>query len=166
MALETGPSTTELREFDLPDVREDAALLKMEVAGVCGTDVSQYADPPWCAPHHGPTERRLPAKVGRLFSQHKDSGKATSSSSSITCRAATVSGITQANIAIGGDRVVLRPDRDPLQLYRDRYRPALVGRVQSACTPFNAVLHRVPDGLTRRPGYRRRCRMDPVDAHE
>src|SRR5258705_10497444 len=44
-ALKVGPSTTELREFDLPDVASDAALLKVEIAGVCGTDVSQYKLP-------------------------------------------------------------------------------------------------------------------------
>ena len=41
-ALKVGPSTTELRELDLPVVPDDAALMKVEVAGVCGTDVSQY----------------------------------------------------------------------------------------------------------------------------
>src|ERR1044072_2991541 len=44
-ALKVGPSTTELREFDLPDLPPDAALLKVEIAGVCGTDVSQYKLP-------------------------------------------------------------------------------------------------------------------------
>src|SRR5262249_20191556 len=44
-AVKTGPSTTEFREFDLPDIPVDAALLKIEVAGVCGTDVSQYKLP-------------------------------------------------------------------------------------------------------------------------
>ena len=33
MALKVGPSTTELREFTLPDIPPDAALLKVEVAG-------------------------------------------------------------------------------------------------------------------------------------
>jgi len=50
-ALKVGPSTTELRDLDLPAMPADAALLKVEVAGVCGTDVSQYrlrcAAVPW-----------------------------------------------------------------------------------------------------------------------
>ncbi|GAX90380.1 zinc-dependent alcohol dehydrogenase [Effusibacillus lacus] len=33
---------TELREFDVPDIPPDAGLLKVEIAGVCGTDVSYY----------------------------------------------------------------------------------------------------------------------------
>jgi threonine dehydrogenase-like Zn-dependent dehydrogenase len=38
-AVRTGPSQTELRDFPMPDVAEDGALLKIEVAGICGTDV-------------------------------------------------------------------------------------------------------------------------------
>jgi D-arabinose 1-dehydrogenase-like Zn-dependent alcohol dehydrogenase len=43
--LKVAAGTTELREFDLPDLPPDAALMKVEVAGVCGTDVSQYKLP-------------------------------------------------------------------------------------------------------------------------
>jgi D-arabinose 1-dehydrogenase-like Zn-dependent alcohol dehydrogenase len=39
-AVRTGPSKTEFREFPMPDVSADSALLKMEVAGICGTDVT------------------------------------------------------------------------------------------------------------------------------
>ena len=45
-AVRTGPHKTEYREYDMPDVPEDGALLKMEVAGICGTDVKFYAKPP------------------------------------------------------------------------------------------------------------------------
>lgn len=38
-AVRTGPGKMEMREFPMPDIPEDAALLKMEVAGICGTDV-------------------------------------------------------------------------------------------------------------------------------
>ncbi len=44
-AVRTGPSKTELREFPMPDIPRDGALLKMEVAGICGTDVKMYAQP-------------------------------------------------------------------------------------------------------------------------
>jgi threonine dehydrogenase-like Zn-dependent dehydrogenase len=44
-AVRTAPRTTELREFPLPDIPDDGALLRMEVAGICGTDVKMYAHP-------------------------------------------------------------------------------------------------------------------------
>ena len=44
-AVRTGPGTTELREYPRPDLPADGALLKVEVAGICGTDVKMYAKP-------------------------------------------------------------------------------------------------------------------------
>src|SRR5471030_1369263 len=49
-AVRTGPGKTEIREFPMPDIPEDSALLKMEVAGICGTDVKLYKTPPSSAP--------------------------------------------------------------------------------------------------------------------
>jgi len=44
-AVRTGPGITELREFPRPELAPDAALLKVEVAGICGTDVKMYGKP-------------------------------------------------------------------------------------------------------------------------
>jgi threonine dehydrogenase-like Zn-dependent dehydrogenase len=49
-AVRTAPGTTELREYPLPDVPDDAALLQVEVAGICGTDVKMYSRPPFRDP--------------------------------------------------------------------------------------------------------------------
>ena len=71
-AVKVGPSTTELREFAFPAIPPDAALLKVEVAGVCGTDVSQYKLPLRGAPLiMGHENVGYLAKVGREFERHK-----------------------------------------------------------------------------------------------
>jgi len=44
-AVRTGPGKTEFREFPMPEIPDDGALLKVEVAGICGTDVKLYAAP-------------------------------------------------------------------------------------------------------------------------
>src|ERR1700753_2350500 len=49
-AVRTGPGRTELREFPMPDIPDDGALLKVEAAGICGTDVKMYAKPPFPDP--------------------------------------------------------------------------------------------------------------------
>jgi threonine dehydrogenase-like Zn-dependent dehydrogenase len=71
-ALKTGPSKIELREFPMPDIPEDGALLKMEVAGICGTDVKMYKQPLNGGPLiMGHENIGVIARAGRLFSQHK-----------------------------------------------------------------------------------------------
>src|SRR6202521_1698083 len=49
-AVGVAPGKTEIREFPMPDIPPDSALLKMEVAGICGTDVRLYREPPFSAP--------------------------------------------------------------------------------------------------------------------
>lgn len=71
-ALKVGPATTELRELNLPDIPPDAALMKVEVAGVCGTDVSQYKLPLRGAPLiMGHENVGALTKVGSQFAKHK-----------------------------------------------------------------------------------------------
>lgn len=44
-AVKTGPKQTELREFGWPEIGDDAGLLRVEAAGVCGSDVRSYPRP-------------------------------------------------------------------------------------------------------------------------
>ena len=41
-AVKIGVQQTEIREFPMPDIPVDAALLKVEAAGICGSDVGGY----------------------------------------------------------------------------------------------------------------------------
>jgi threonine dehydrogenase-like Zn-dependent dehydrogenase len=74
-AVRTGPSRTELREFPMPDVPEDGALLKVEVAGICGTDVKMYAKPPFDDPViMGHENVGVIAQAGSKFLERKGVG--------------------------------------------------------------------------------------------
>ena len=71
-ALRTGPGKMEIREYPMPDIPEDGALVKMEVAGICGTDVKLYAKPPSTSPViMGHENIGTIAKAGRKFEQRK-----------------------------------------------------------------------------------------------
>ena len=71
-AVRTGPSKTEIREYPMPDVPADAALMKMEVGGICGTDVKLYKHPPNDKPTiMGHENIGYIAKAGREFTQRK-----------------------------------------------------------------------------------------------
>lgn len=69
-AVKVGPKQTELREFDLPDVPTDAGLLKIEAAGICGTDVRAYPTPVRSGPYiMGHENIGVVAKVGAVASR-------------------------------------------------------------------------------------------------
>ena len=72
-AVRTGAHKTEFRKFPMPEVPVDGALLKMEVAGICGTDVKFYAKPPIDSPViMGHENIGYIAKAGRQFVDRKD----------------------------------------------------------------------------------------------
>ncbi|GGG01155.1 zinc-dependent alcohol dehydrogenase [Paenibacillus abyssi] len=68
-AVATDIRTTELREFDMPDIPVDGGILKVEIVGVCGTDVSYYTkkQDPRILGHHvvGRIERLGPEAARR-----------------------------------------------------------------------------------------------------
>jgi len=71
-AVRTGPSQTEIREFPIPDIPEDSALMKMEVAGICGTDVKFYKEPPTKSPViMGHENIGVIERAGREFTRRK-----------------------------------------------------------------------------------------------
>jgi threonine dehydrogenase-like Zn-dependent dehydrogenase len=71
-AVRTGPSKTEIREYPMPDVPADGALMKMEVGGICGTDVKLYKHPPNSKPTiMGHENIGYIARAGREFTRRK-----------------------------------------------------------------------------------------------
>ncbi|MGH9056089.1 MAG: zinc-dependent alcohol dehydrogenase [Acidimicrobiales bacterium] len=67
-AVRTAPGTTELREYRMPEIPDDGALLRVEVAGICGTDVKMYANPPFPDPViMGHENIGVIARAGRQF---------------------------------------------------------------------------------------------------
>ncbi|MGH6692245.1 MAG: alcohol dehydrogenase catalytic domain-containing protein, partial [Gammaproteobacteria bacterium] len=71
-AVRIGPSRTEFREYPMPEIPEDGALLRMEVAGICGTDVKLYAHPPTQSPViMGHENIGTIARAGREFTRRK-----------------------------------------------------------------------------------------------
>jgi threonine dehydrogenase-like Zn-dependent dehydrogenase len=69
-AVRTGPGKTELRDLPMPQIPDDGALLKVEVAGICGTDVKMYAKPPFPEPViMGHENVGVIVKAGRKFAQ-------------------------------------------------------------------------------------------------
>jgi threonine dehydrogenase-like Zn-dependent dehydrogenase len=150
-AVRTGPSRTELRDFPMPDVSEDGALLEMEVAGICGTDVKMYQAPRITAPViMGHENVGVIAKAGTQFKERK--------------------GVEE------GDRVFVehylpcfKCEWCHLGEYRHcwatdwRYNPEALrygytsaeraphlwgGFAQYMYLPWNAVIHKVPDSVT------------------
>jgi threonine dehydrogenase-like Zn-dependent dehydrogenase len=75
-AVRTAPGTTELREYPMPEIPDDGALLKVEVAGICGTDVKMYATPPFADPViMGHENVGVIARAGRTFVERHGLGE-------------------------------------------------------------------------------------------
>lgn len=71
-AVRTAAHTTQFQEFPMPDVPDDGALMKVEVAGICGTDVKLYGKPPSADPViMGHENIGYVAKAGRKFTERK-----------------------------------------------------------------------------------------------
>ncbi|WP_180230211.1 hypothetical protein [Bacillus sp. AFS073361] len=41
-AVAVGQKETALHEFDIPDISAEEGILRIEIVGICGTDVSYY----------------------------------------------------------------------------------------------------------------------------
>ncbi|HXH06523.1 MAG TPA: zinc-binding dehydrogenase [Vicinamibacterales bacterium] len=150
-AVKVGPSTTELRELPLPDVPEDAALMKVEVAGVCGTDVTQYRLPLRRGPLiMGHENVGYLARVGRTFARRKGlkEGDLVFLEHYLPCGNCEWDHLGEYRHCPATewfyDPKAIRYGYTPLDI-----PPGLWGGFSwYLYLPLNAVLHRVPAGLT------------------
>jgi threonine dehydrogenase-like Zn-dependent dehydrogenase len=69
-AVKTDSQRTELREFPMPDIPIDAGLLKVEAAGVCGSDVGAYRGSRGTPNIMGHENVGYIARIGRVAAEH------------------------------------------------------------------------------------------------
>ncbi|MEA3194478.1 MAG: hypothetical protein QOD26_2811 [Betaproteobacteria bacterium] len=150
-AVRTAASKTEIREFPMPEIAEDAALMKMEVAGICGTDVKLYAHPPSAAPViMGHENIGVIAKAGREFVRRKGfkEGDLVFVEHYVMCGKCEWCHAGQYRHCENTD---WRSNPDGIRYgYTSAEKaPHLWGGfAQYVYLPWNAVLHRVPKGVS------------------
>jgi len=150
-AVRTGPHRTEFREYPMPDIPPDAALLKMEVAGICGTDVKFYAKPPIAAPViMGHENIGYIAKAGAEFKQRKrvKEGDLVFVEHYVPCFECEWCHKGEYRLCQATD---WRNNPDALRYgYTSAERaPHLWGGfARYMYLPWNAVIHKVPDSIT------------------
>lgn len=150
-AVRTGPGRTELREFPMPDVPEDGALLKVEVAGICGTDVKMYAKPVIQGPViMGHENVGVIAKAGRRFRARQGvaEGDRVFVEHYVPCHRCEWCHLGEYRHCEYTDWRT-NPDARRYGYTSAEHAPHLWGGfAQYLYLPWNAVLHRVPDGVS------------------
>ena len=150
-AVRVAPSKTEIREYPMPDIPEDAALMKMEVAGICGTDVKLYKTPPTkSVVIMGHENIGTIAKAGREFTRRKGfkEGDLVFVEHYVACGKCEWCHLGQYRHCENTD---WRHNPDAIRYgYTSAERaPHLWGGfAQYVYLPWNAVLHRVPKGVS------------------
>ena len=136
-AVRTGPSKTEIREFPMPDIPDDSALMKMEVAGICGTDVKLYKTPPTNAPViMGHENIGYIAKAGREFTRRKGfkEGDLVFVEHYVMCGKCEWCHLGPVP-PLREHRLAHQPRRHPLRLHLGRAGAASVGRLRAIRLP-------------------------------
>ena len=150
-AVRTGAHKTEFREYPMPEVPDDGALLKVEVAGICGTDVKFYAKPPIDDPViMGHENIGYIAKAGKQFMARKKvkEGDLVFVEHYVPCFACEWCHKGEYRLCAGTD---WRKNPEAIRYgYTSANRaPHLWGGfAQYMYLPWNAVLHKVPDTIT------------------
>ncbi len=150
-AVRVGPGKTEIREFPMPEIPEDAALMKMEVAGICGTDVKLYQHPPSSAPViMGHENIGYIAKAGREFTRRKGfrEGDLVFVEHYVSCGKCEWCHLGQYRHCENTD---WRSNPEAIRYgytAADKAPHLWGGFAQYVYLPWNAVVHHVPKGVT------------------
>ena len=150
-AVRTGPSITEIHEYPMPDVPDDGALMRIEVAGICGTDVKLYAKPETPDPViMGHENIGIIEKAGKTFLQRKGvkEGDRVFVEHYVPCFQCEWCHKGEYRLCQATD---WRKNPDAIRYgYTSAHRaPHLWGGfAQYMYLPWNAVLHKVPDGVS------------------
>ncbi len=150
-AVRTGPGETVLREFPLPEIPEDGALLEMEVAGICGTDVKVYRAPRIAEPViMGHENVGVITRAGRKFRERKGVGEGDRVfvEHYLPCFTCEWCHLGEYRHCWGTD---WRDNPDGLRYgYTSAERPPHLwgGFAQYLYLPWNAVIHKVPDSVS------------------
>ncbi len=150
-AVRTGAHQTEFREFPMPEVSSDSALLRMEVAGICGTDVKFYAKPPIEVPViMGHENIGYIAKAGREFTERKGvkEGDLVFVEHYVPCFSCEWCHKGEYRLCTGTD---WRKNPDAIRFgYTSAERPPHLwgGFAEYMYLPWNSVVHKVPVGVT------------------
>ena len=150
-AVRTGIHQTEFREYPMPAVSDDSALLKVEVAGICGTDVKFYANPPITEPViMGHENIGYIAKAGQEFMKRKGvkEGDLVFVEHYVPCFSCEWCHNGEYRLCNGTD---WRKNPDAIRFgYTSAERsPHLWGGFsQYMYLPWNSVIHKVPRGVT------------------
>ena len=150
-AVKTGPSQIEIREFPMPEIDEDSALMKMEVAGICGTDVKMYKEPLRDGPViMGHENIGYIAKAGREFTRRKGfkEGDLVFVEHYVPCFKCEWCHKGEYRLCENTDWRT-NPDGRRYGYTTSNNAPHLWGGFSEyVYLPWNAVVHKVPDGVT------------------
>jgi len=150
-AVRTGPGKTELREFPMPKISADDALLKVEVAGICGTDVKQYAAPAVTGPViMGHENVGVIAKVGRQFAERQGvrEGDRIFVEHYVPCNRCGWCHLGQYRHCEATDWRTNPEARRYGYTSAENQHHLWGGFAQYLYLPWNAVIHRVPAGVS------------------
>ncbi|HEV7617520.1 MAG TPA: alcohol dehydrogenase catalytic domain-containing protein [Burkholderiaceae bacterium] len=151
-AVKTGPNKIEIQEFPMPEIPADAALMKVEVAGICGTDVKMFKEP---------------LKTGGpVIMGHENIGYIAKAGKEFTARKGFKEGdlvFVEHYVACGKCEWCHQGEYRHCENTDWRYNPDGIrygystsdkpphlwgGFAQYMYLPWNSVVHKVPDGVT------------------